>query len=157
MAKHHLHHMVLLLELQRCQHNPPSPPGLPYMGYARFHKKIYWQGIFKTYSARLFIRFPLTTVFPLFQCSRLTSTADNKTKMSFNTAVFFFCISNTLLYFLSAGQVPESACLADSCENHSRKAVSSTYGHLFRILRVSAYESFDCTNNFGGIRNGKGY
>ena len=41
----------------------------------------------------------------------LYSIEHNKTKMSFDTVVFF-CISNTILYFLLAGQAPVSGHLS---------------------------------------------
>ena len=57
----------------------------------------------------------------------LYSIGRNKTKMSFNTAVFF-CISNTVVYLLLAGQAPISVHLSPThlhvvpaYENHSRK------------------------------------
>ena len=55
----------------------------------------------------------------------LYSIARNKTKMSFNTVVFF-SISNKVLYLLLAGQAPASSHLSPTplvaaYKNHSRK------------------------------------
>ena len=66
--------------------------------------------------------------------------------MSFDTAVFF-CISNTVLYLLLAEQTAVSGHLSPTPLVAAYENASSSYGHFFRVPRVSAYKSFDCIDS----------